>query len=178
MPTSPRPARAAFLPLLLAGLTALAACDTSNPGGNLDLVAGTYAVAELSFDPNTTDLSTANVERDLDPIGTRLTIFGDDDLSLFVVQRRGASTQRIDLRTRASRERITFEAVTREDEEDLADLLLPSTFSLSYTGDNPNTLEGSISRSNVNLEAFDPERYEDQRSNSGRLSIRFERAGL
>lgn len=173
MPNTSRPALAALLPLLLV----LAACDTSNPGGNLDLVAGTYAVAELSFDPSTTDLSTADVEDALDPDGTRLTIFGDDDLSLFIVQRRGGTTSRIDLRTRASRERVTFEAVTREDQEDLAALLLPNTFTLSYVGERPNTLEGSFSRTDVDLEAFDPDRYEDQRSNSGRLSVRFERQG-
>ena len=175
MPTPSAPPFGSALAVAL--LLALAACDTSNPGGNLDLVAGTYSVAELSFDPSTTDLSTADVEDDLDPAGTRLTIFGDDDLSLFVVQRRGGTTRRIDLRTRASRERVTFEAVSREDEEDLAELLLPGTFSLGYTGDNPNTLEGSFSRSNVDLEAFDPDRYQDQRSNSGRLSIRLERLG-
>ena len=175
MPTPPRLLRLVPLVALLVGLSALAGCDTTNPGGNLDLVEGTYALAELSFDPTTTDLSTANVMNDLDPEATRLTIFGGGGNTLLAVRRRGGATRRIDLRTRASRERVTFEAVTREDEDFLAGLLLPGSFTLGYTGEQPNVLEGSFRLSGVDLEAFDPDRYQDQRSNAGQLSVRFER---
>lgn len=177
MPTLAFRARAARL-LPLVALLALAACDTTNPGGNIALVEGTYTLAELSFDPTTTDLSTANVGADLDPEATRLTIFGGGGNSLLAVRRQGQTTRRIDLRTRASRERVTFEAVTREDEAFLAGLLLPASFALSYAGERPNTLEGSLTLNGVDLEAFDPDRYQDQRSNSGLLSIRFERLSL
>ena len=171
MPTPPHPLR--LVPLV--ALLVLAGCDTTNPGGNLDLVEGTYALAALSFDPTTTDLSTANVMGDLDPDATRLTIFGGGGNSLLAVRRRGGVTRRIDLRTRASRERVTFEAVTRDDEEFLAGLLLPGSFALGYEGERPNTLEGTLRLNGVDLQAFDPDRYQDQRSNSGTLSVRFER---
>ncbi|MDT0631546.1 hypothetical protein RQM47_02315 [Rubrivirga sp. S365] len=176
MPTPPRPARRGRLPLLavLVGLAALTACDTTNPGGNLDLVEGTYSLAELSFDPTTTDLSTANVIDVLEPGSARLTIYSDGNALLSFRRLQGGLT-RVDLRPRASRERVTLEAVRREDEDFLADILLPPSFALGYTGEPANTLEGSFSQSNVDLEAFDPERYQDQRSNSGQLSVRFER---
>ena len=177
MPARPRPAPLLALAVVLAGLPALAGCDTTNPGGNLALVEGTYTLAELSFDPATTDLSTANVARSLDLAATRLDIFGGGGNTLLLVQRLNGTRRRIDLRTRASRERVTFEAVTRDDEAFLAGLLLPATFTLGYTGERPNVLEASLRLTGVDLEAFDPDRYQDQRSNAGQLSIRFERAG-
>lgn len=171
MPLCPR---CALVAVALAFL-AFSGCDTNNPSRDLAVIEGTYGVAELTYNPEATELRAVDVGAQLNPNETRLRIFGDGDVSFEVWPIGGTDSRRIDLQATASRGRVTFEALTREDEEDLATLLLPRTFTLDYTGDRPTDLEGSVSRTNVNLEAFDGERYRGLRNTSGQLRLRFER---
>ncbi len=171
MPLCPR---CALVAVVLAFL-AFSGCDTNNPSRELAVIEGTYGVAELTFNPEATALEAVDIGARLNTAETRLRIFGGDDVALFIVQPVNGVSRRIDLRTSASRGRVTFEALTREDEEDLATLLLPRTFTLDYTGDRPAELEGTFSQTNVNLEAFDAERYQGLRNTTGRLRLRFER---
>lgn len=157
-------------------LLALAGCDSNNPSRDLDLIEGVYALEELIFDPVTTGLPNANVGARLDLANTTLEIFGNDETSLLRVRERGAAgNRRIDLRTTAARGRATFEAVSDDDRDDLARLFLPRSFTLVYDGDRPRLLTGEFRQSGVNLEAFDPSVYQEQRSNSGTLTVAFRR---
>ena len=170
MPTCPRCAALALVLLALAG------CDSNNPGRDLDLIEGVYTIEALIFDPVTTGLPNADAGARLDASGTTLEIFGDDEVSLLRVRYRDATgSRRVDLATVASNGRATFEAVDQSDEEDLAALFLPRSFTLTYDGDSPRVLSGEFQQSGVDLEAFDPSTYEQQRSNSGTLTVRFRR---
>lgn len=171
MPLCPR---CALVAVVLAFL-AFSGCDTTNPSRELAVIEGTYSVAELTFRPDATAIDPVDVGAQLNAAETRLRIFGGDDVALFVVQPVSGVSRRVDLRTTASRGRVTFEALTRQDEEDLATLLLPRSFTLDYTGERPMELAGSFSRTNVNLETFDAERYRGLRNTSGQLRLRFER---
>lgn len=157
-------------------LFALAGCDSNNPGRDLALIQGVYAIEALSFDPVTGGLPTADVIDRLDAAGTRLEIFGEDEESLLIVRYNDATgSRRVNLRTTASRGRATFEAIDADDEADLAALFLPPSFVLTYEGESPRVLTGSLDRTGVNLEAFDRSVYQDQRANRGTLVIRFRR---
>ena len=171
MTPCPRCAAAALVLLALAG------CDSNNPGRDLDLIEGVYVLETLTFDPVTTGLPDADIGARLDLANTTLEIFrDDDDPSLLRVRERSEiASRRIDLRTTAARGRATFEAVNEDDRDALAGLLLPRSFTLTYDGDSPRLLEGDFQQSGVNLEAFDPSLYEQQRSNSGTLVVRFRR---
>ena len=93
-------------------LLALAGCDSSNPGRDLGLIEGVYAIEALSFDPVTEGLPTADVGARLDASNSTLEIFGDDEISLLRIRYLDATgSRRVDLRTTASRGRATFEAV-------------------------------------------------------------------
>ena len=169
---TPCPRRAALALVLLA----LAGCDSSNPGRDLDLIQGVYAVEALSFDPVTEGLPTADVAARLDADNSTLEVFGDDEVSLLRIRYRAATgSRRVDLRTTASRGRATFEAIEDDDAQDLAALFLPRSFALTYDGDSPRLLQGSFERTGVNLEAFDPSLYQDQRSVRGTLTVRLRR---
>lgn len=170
MPTCPR---CALLALVLA-FVAFSGCDSNNPGRDLDVVDGIYALEELTFDPTTQSLPTANLGAQLDS-ATTLEIFGGDGEAQIVVRYVNATpTSRIELEVGATRGRASFEAVTQEDADDLADIFLPAEFTLDYD-ENANVLEATFTQSGVNLEAFDPDLYRDQRSNRGTLTIRFRR---
>ena len=157
-------------------LLVLAGCDSSNPGRDLGLIEGVYAIEALSFDPVTAGLPDADVAARLDLAGSTLEIFGDDETSLLRVRYLDATnSRRVDLQTTASRGRVTFEAVTDDDVRDLAALFLPRSFALTYDGDSPRVLSGTFEQSGVNLEAFDESIYQDQRSNRGTLTVRLRR---
>ena len=64
----------------------------------------------------------------------------------------------------------------RGSEDELTALFLPRSFSLTYDPASPRTLTGSISLTNVNLEAFDPALYQQQRSVNGTLRVRLDRS--
>ena len=170
MPTPPRCAALALVLLALAG------CDSNNPGRDLDLIEGVYALDRLVYDPETPDLTDADIGARLDPGGTTLEIFGDDEISLLRVRYLDATgSRRIDLRTTASRGQATFEAVDQADEDDLAALFLPRSFTLSYEGDSPRELRADLENVVVDLEDFDASRYRGQRGNRGTLTVRFRR---
>lgn len=169
MPTCPRCAALALVLLALAG------CDSTNPGRDLALIEGVYSLETLVFTP-ISSLPAADAGARLDPVGTSLEIFGDDETSLLRVRYRDATgSRRIDLQTTASRGRATFEAVDADDEADLAALFLPRSFSLTYEGDSPRVLSGEFQQTGVNLQAFDPTRYQGETNKSGTLTIRFRR---
>lgn len=174
MPVCPR---CALVGLALFAL-ALVGCDSSNPGRDLDAVDGVYTLETLTFDPVTQGLPTADVGARLDQTttGTTLEVFGGDgEAVLRIRQLGGTGAQRVVFDAAASRGRLSLAAEDEEDEEDLASVLLPPEFALSYDGDSPRVLEGSFDLSGVNLEAFDSSVYQDQRSNRGTLTVRFRR---
>ncbi|WP_412061878.1 hypothetical protein [Rubrivirga sp. IMCC45206] len=171
MPTCPR---CALLAVALAFL-AFSGCDSNNPGRDLALIDGVYSLEELTFDPATQGLPTADLGARLDLTGTSLEVFGDDDQALLRVRYPDAPTRRVDLSVTASRGRATFTAVAEEDRADLAQLFLPADFVLTYEGESPRVLGNAFERTGVDLQAFDPSLYQDQRSNRGTLTIRFRR---
>lgn len=161
---------------LLAGcLTAISGCDSSNPGSALADLDGAYALDELLFDPQAASLEDADVAARLDSAATELRIYGGDGDATLISRFEGQGSRRTDLVATASRGRLTLSARTTEDQNELADLLLPPTFSLSYTPEAPNTLTGNVSLASVNLQAFDPDRYQGLTSVSGVLRVRFSR---
>ena len=169
MPTCPR---CALLAVVLA-FAAFTGCDSNNPGRDLDLVDGVYELEELSFDPETQALPTADVAAQIDREGTTLEIFGRDAEALFRI-RDDRGTGRVDLEVGAARGRASFEATTEDDIDDLADIFLPAQFTLNYD-DNASVLSSSFSQSGVNLEAFDPDQYRGLRSVRGTVTVRFRR---
>ncbi|WP_412068819.1 hypothetical protein [Rubrivirga sp. IMCC43871] len=171
MPTCPR---CALLAVVLAFL-AFSGCDSNNPGRDLALIDGVYSLEALTFDPVTQGLPTADLGARLDLAGTSLEIFGADDQALLRIRYPDAPTRRVDLSVTAARGRATFTGVTQEDRDDLADLFLPAEFVLTYEGESPRVLANTFERTGVDLQAFDPTLYQDQRSNRGTLTVRFRR---
>lgn len=171
MPTCPR---CALVAVALAFL-AFTGCDTNNPGRDLDLIDGTYAIAEITFDPDAPAVEDADVDAELNPNVTRLEVYGSDAEAQLTTQFQGESTRsRTLLDVSASRGQARFEAATTDDEEDLARLLLPPQFTLEYVGDNPAVLEATFRRT-ANLQAFDSDRYSGLTAVAGRLTVRLER---
>ena len=169
MPTCPR---CALLAVAIAAAV-FTGCDSNNPGRDLSLVDGVYVLEELSFDPETQALPTADVASQLDREGTTLEIFGRDAEALLRI-RDDRGTGRVNLDVGAARGRASFEAVTEDDIGDLADIFLPASFVLTYN-DNADVLSGMFSQSGVNLEAFDPSQYRGLRNVRGTLTVRFRR---
>ena len=162
---------------LLVAAAALAGCDSTRSNTALDELDGRYVVTQLAFDPVTASLPDADVAARLTPSATGLQVFGGDGSALLQSQfATSGGSRRTDLEATATRGRVTFTAVTADDERELADLFLPRQFTLSYDPAAPRTLTGEIQRTGVNLEAFDAAIYQQQRSNSGTLRIRLERA--
>ena len=164
----------------LAGLAllavAFAGCDSNNPARDLEIVSGTYAIADLTFDPQANALDNVDVTERLNLAATRLRIYNDeDDEALFEVAYATGGIDRINLRVSASRGQVRLEAVDDNDIEDLEALLLPPTFTLRYDGEVASTISNTFARSGVNLQAFNPDRYQGLTSVSGSLSVSFER---
>ena len=170
MPTCPR---CALLAVALAAL-AFTGCDSNNPGADLDLIDGTYAVAELTFTPNGSGVAPVDIAANLDGT-TRLEVFGGDAEALFVFRfvDRGLS-YRSDLTAAASRGRASFQAEMEDDAQNLARLLLPTQFSLTYDEGNGSRLSGSFNLT-ANLQAYDPQAYQGVTAVPGRLTIRLVR---
>jgi len=156
---------------------ALAGCDSSNPGRDLAAVDGIYALEVLTFDPVTQGLPTADVGARLDRPNSTLEIFGGDGDALFRIRYLDGllGTSRVNFTVGAAGGRVALEATDTGDRDDLAAILLPPSFALTYDGNSPRVLEGTFDLSGVNLEAFDPATYQDQRSNRGTLTVRFRR---
>ncbi len=172
MPTCPR---CALLALAIA-FAAFSGCDSNNPGSDLESLQGQYTFATLLFDPTTQALPDVDVAARLNETATTLEIFGNDDVALLRIRFNGETgSRRVDLQVTASRGRITFEALTAEDEEDLRALLLPRSFSLEYNETNPASISADLFREGVNLELFDPAQYQDQTAVRGTLTVRLNR---
>lgn len=172
MPTCPR---CALLALVIA-FAAFAGCDSNNPGNDLEALQGEYKFATLLFDPTTAALPDVDVAARLNDDATTLEIFGNDETALLRIRFNGETgARRVDLSVTASRGRITFQALTAEDEEDLRSLLLPSSFSLEYNETNPSSMSADLFREGVNLELFDPAQYQDQTAVRGTLTVRLNR---
>ncbi len=171
MPTCPRCAALALILLVLA----FTGCDSNNPGRDLGLLSDVYQLDELEFVP-LSSLPPADIAAQLDLTDTELEIFDDGEAQLRVRYRSEPTRRRrIDLRTTASRGRATFEAADVDDTGNLEALLLPRSFTLTYDGDAPRVLSGSIEQSNVDLEPFDPVRYRGENDKQGTLTIEFSR---
>lgn len=165
--------RCGLLGLALFAL-ALVGCDSNNPARDLEIVSGTYGLAELTFDPQANALENVDVAATL--TSASLEIFSDeDDDAILRVTRAVGGTDRINLRVDASRNQVRLEAVEDADIEDLASLLLPASFVLRYDGEVASSIENAISRSGVDLESFNPDRYQGLTSVSGTLRVSFER---
>ena len=176
MPTCSRCGLAALVLLALA----FTGCDTNNGGsGALGDLEGVYALAELRFDPNTTALPDADIAARYDLDNTTLEIFGEDNEALLRSQRLGGGSRRTDLEVRVFSNSVEFTALTADDEEDLAELFLPRQFRLAFSSPAESATElraePDLFLSNVNLEAFNPDLYEDQVSVNGRLAVSFRR---
>jgi hypothetical protein len=167
------PLRSRLLAGLFVTLLAATGCDSNNPGSSLRDLDGTYSLDELIFDPQAGGLADADVGARLNLGAAQLQIFGADGDATLVTAFSGQGSRRTDLTATASRGRLTLSAVGTTDQDELADLLLPPTFSLAY--DTGNTLTGTVSRTNVNLDAFDRDQYAGLTSVAGTLRIRFSR---
>lgn len=161
---------------LALALVLLAGCDSNNPGSALRDLDGSYVLEELVFDPNAGGLVNADVGARLDLAATQITIYGRDGEAQLVSRfTDGSGTQRTDLIASASRGRLTLSARTNVDAEELAELLLPNSFSLTYNASSISTLEGSFTLSGVNLDAFDRATYSGLTSVDGTMRVRFSR---
>lgn len=163
------PFRLACLALVLA---ALAGCDSNSSTSALRDLDGTYTVAQLLFDPGAASLADADVGARLDA-QTSFDIFSGNSTVLFTISRGGARSLST-LDAAATRGRATFTARAGSEDE-LAELLLPRTFTLSFDPASSRTLTGEIALTNVNLEAFDPAQYSGLRAVNGTLRIRLDR---
>lgn len=164
------------LAALVLSLAVLAGCDSNNSGSSLRDLDGNYALEELLFDPNAGALQNADVAARLDLAGSQLTIYGRDGEAQLVVRfTDGSGTQRTDLIASASRGRLTLTAASNVDAQELAELLLPNSFQLSYNASSISTLESNFTVSGVNLDAFDREQYAGLTSVDGVMRVRFTR---
>ncbi len=149
-------------------------CDTNNPSSSLASLDGTYSITELLFDPNTAGLPDANVEVRLDSAASFLEIFGDGD-SEIRFQFTGDSRQRIQMTASASTSSVQLSALTETDALQLAELLMPPQLVLQRDGVSDRRLSASLLQVGINLEAFDPTIYQEQRAVNGTLHITFDR---
>ena len=153
---------------------AFTGCDTNNGGsGTLGDLEGVYALTELRFDPQTPDLSDAD-------LGARLLASGNPSLEIFpsvddFALLRTPETGRTDLEVRVFSNALEFTAVTPDDEDDLAELFLPATFRLTFSSPTARELSAELFRPAVDLEQFDPDRYDGLPPVSGTLFVRFNR---
>ena len=161
-----------FPALALVLVVALAGCDSNGSTSALRELDGTYTVAQLTFDPQAGGLADADVGARLDA-QTSFDIFSGNNTVLFTISRSG-SRSLATLDATATRSRATFTARAGSEDE-LAALLLPRTFSLTFDPAAPRTLTGEINLTNVDLEAFDPAQYAGLRAVAGTLRIRLDR---
>ena len=157
---------------------AFTGCDTNNPGGRvLGDLEGVYTLEELVFTPETAALDPVDLGARISTEATTLEVFGNGDNALLRSRFAGGTTRRTDLEVRALSNAIEFTAVTADDEDELADLFLPRTFRLGFSSPRGTLLaaDPDLFLSDVNLQAFDPDRYQGLTSVRGRLAIGFRR---
>ena len=166
-----------FAPLALLAALAITGCDSDGSTRILDDLDGTYEITELVFDPVTASLPDADVGALLDSNETSLQIFGGDGTVQLISSRDGQRTLTT-LDATATRGRVTLTAQpgdNGDNEAELRTLFLPRQFTLTYDPDSPRTLSGDIQQSDIDLQAFDPDLYQDQRAVRGTLRIRLSR---
>lgn len=161
-------------PLALFALLAATGCDSSGPTRVLDELDGRYTITELVFDPVTASLPDADVAARLDVAQSSLEIFGGDG-TVQLITRRNEQRTLTTLDATATRGRITMTAQAGDNEAELRTLFLPRQFTLTYDPASPRTLSGDIQQTDIDLQAFDPELYQDQRAVRGTLRIRLSR---
>lgn len=168
--------RLRLAPLLVA-LVALAAagCDSSNPGGNLAELDGSYVLEQLVFDHDAQVIPDADIGARLVADATVLDIFAGNGRATLVSQFQGQGRRINRLNASASRGRVTLTAETALDQQNLADLYLPASFSLNFTPGDVRELRTDIRLTGVNLERFDPDQYRSLTNESGMLRVRFRR---
>lgn len=162
--------RCAPLALLIA-LLAFAGCDTNNPNTALSELQGVYDFEELRFVSETPALRPANVMERLDASQSSVEVFAEGPALLRFDL--GNGLRRADLEASASRSRLTLTARTRGDQEAVRRLLMPASLTLTREGDR--TLTAEISRTDVDLEAYDSEFYAGQDSEDGVLYVTLRR---
>jgi hypothetical protein len=144
------------LALLVAVVALLAGCDTNNGGGSINDVAGTYGFARLRFAPSGGGVVPADVLARLDSAATSVQIFSDGEAT-FVFEREDTDEfLRANTTVSVSRSNVRFSALTQDDANKLARILLPPTFALSYG--SGTDIAGGITYS-ADLRSFDPDAY-------------------
>lgn len=165
----------------LIGLALLAfaftGCDSSNPGRDIELVAGTYALSDLRFQtaPGANQLS-VDIADELGIGAIQLQIFNNEDgeAQLEVEDTQGRLLNLIRLRASPSRNQVRLEAVEDRDEDDLRELLLKPSFTLQHDGDPVSFVSGEVDWDNLDLSEFS-EDYASFRSVDGTTTVSFER---
>lgn len=152
-----------------------AGCDSSNPGGALAELDGSYVLEELAFDHDAQAIPDADINSRLVADATVLEIFAGNGRATLVSQFQGQGRRLNNLAASASRGGLTLSASTTLDQQNLADLYLPPSFSLNYTPGDVRNLTTSIRLTGVNLERFDPDLYGSLTNESGTLRVRFRR---
>ncbi len=141
--------------VLLLALAALAACDSGSavdPPSPAD-VAGTYAVAAFTFEPDAPRIPAAAVADALDLSGTTFQILDGGDV-LFIYRLAGGTQRVIQGRVEVRRDeiRVTFDDASASAR---TRLLLPERLVFDRL---PSALLGEADVT-ANLEAYDPEGY-------------------
>jgi hypothetical protein len=170
--------RSALRPFALAVAVAavgLAGCDSSNPGGTLVELDGSYVLETLVFDHRAKVIPDADIAARLEPDVTRLEIFAGNGRATLISQFLGQGRRLNNLTAAGRRGSVTLTAATALDQQNLADLYLPSSFSLGYTPGDARELRADIPLTGVNLERFDPQRYQTLTNETGTLRVRFVR---
>ena len=165
--------------LALAGVALLAGCDTNNGGGDLDEVSGTYRITQLYFNPSAGAIQDADVLPLLDSADTEIRLFSDGDALFFTEFVRTGESLRTDATITGTTTQVRFNALTAQDAQELARLLLPQTFAL-------DRLSGDILAKDLdivaNMDQFedasgdDRDLYEGLTAVPGLLTVRFERS--
>ena len=162
-----------LLPFLIVGLVTLSACD-SDSGDDSQLIDGEFTLQQLQFTVGSGANALSINVLDTLSMATIDLRGGSEAFSLEYLIEGEAGRRVIDGDFEATEERVTFELDGSS--EDLNRLLLPREFGLDISPDG-NVLEGSISRSNVDIGRYNEDLYGDFGSVNGTLEIRFSQAG-
>lgn len=162
-----------LLPFLVAGLVTLSACD-SDSGSDSQEIDGEFTLEQLQFTVGSgANALSINV---LDTLSTATIdlLGGSEAFSLEYLIEGETGRRVIPGNFSATSDRITLDLDGSSSE--LNRLLLPREFRLDIT-ENGSVLEGSISRSSVDIGRYNEDLYGDFGAVNGTLQIRFRQAG-